>query len=73
LAKDLARFNDAFDEFHDCCYFLCDAFSALALEEESLDPNTATGLRYFSHWMKDRAGALKQDLKRIQKKAGSKE
>ncbi|MCG8435692.1 MAG: hypothetical protein MJA83_16840 [Gammaproteobacteria bacterium] len=50
---------------------MSDALAALALEEESLDTNTAMGLRYFSHWMKGRAGALKQDLKRIKKKARS--
>lgn len=69
LEVDLLHFDDDFVEFCDYCSFMCDAFAYLATGEDYLSRNTAGGISRYSAWIKHRMEVLKEDVRKIHKKA----
>lgn len=73
LASDLLHLYDEFTEFNDQCAFLCEAYSAIVIQEEGIHRTTAIGFQYSTDWLRDRMEELKAKLKRIQKKSTKQE
>ena len=65
LSNDLLALYDRLSEFSDQCAFLCDAFAAIAICDETIDPATARGIGFSAQWMKRRVQEVTLDLKRI--------
>ena len=65
LRRDLIALYDRLTEFSDQCAFLCDAFAAIPICEESIDPATARGMGLSARWIKDTVREIKSDLKDI--------
>ena len=65
LNNDLLALYDRLSEFSDQCVFLCDAFAAIPIYEETIDPATARGIGLSAQWMKRRVQEMTLDLKRI--------
>lgn len=69
LRRDLLVLYDCLTEFSDQCAFLCDAFAAIPMCEETIDPATARGIGLSARWMKRRVLEIKLDLKKIHEQA----
>ena len=69
LRSDLLALYDRLTEFSDQCAFLCDAFAAISICEETIDPATARGIGISARWMKTRVQEIKLDLKKIHEQA----
>jgi hypothetical protein len=67
LSRQLLDYYDEFAEFSDRCAFLCDAFAAIAAQNDSLDEYSMRGLAYSADWLKYRARELKEKLRSIQR------
>lgn len=70
LSNDLLALYDRLSEFSDQCAFLCDAFAAIPIHEEAIDPATARGIGLSAQWMRRRVQEITLDLKRIRERAG---
>ena len=69
LRSDLLALYDRLTEFSDQCAFLCDAFAAIPMCEETIDPATARGIGIGARWMKTKVQEIKLDLKKIHEQA----
>ena len=71
LRLDVLALYDRLTEFADQCAFLCDAFAAIPITEECIEPATARGMSLSARWIKDTVQEIKLDLKRIHEQARS--
>ena len=65
LSNALTELYDEVLEFTDECAFLCDAFAALAVQNDGFDTSTASGISMSAHTLKQKASVLQQHLKDI--------
>lgn len=65
LSNDLLALYDRLAEFSDQCAFLCDAFAAIPICEETIDPATARGMGLSAQWMKRRVQEITMNLKQL--------
>lgn len=65
LNNDLLALYDRLSEFSDQCAFLCDAFAAIPIHEETIDPATARGIGLSAQWMKRRVQEITLNLKQL--------
>ena len=68
LTADRYSLSTSLLTFHGHFALMCDAFASVAADEDSLGPSTAEGARHFSEWQKNRADAIRLNLKRIQER-----
>ncbi len=67
--NELDCFYKDFEEFHNNCCFMCDAFTSIVEGEEILDANAVTGISHFFYWVKHKTQRMKVELNRIQERA----
>lgn len=72
LTIKLLHYYDEFVEFHEDCTFLCEAFAALVANSANLDPCSIGGFERNAHWLKQRAGELRQKIKLIREMGSGK-
>lgn len=63
-----AALTDLYDEvleFTDECSFLCDAYAALAVQNDSFDNNTASGISMSAHMLKQKAATIQQRVREV--------
>lgn len=69
LSNDLLALYDRLAELSDQCAFLCDAFAAIPICEETIDPATARGIGLSAQWIKRRVQEISQNVKQLHEQA----
>lgn len=62
LRRDIIALYDDFSEFSDQCAFLCDAFGAIPVNSEAIEPATKRGIGIYANWIKGRLVEIQTDL-----------
>ena len=66
MSSELIDFYDDFADFHERSAFICDALGHLVIGEcDTLDTDTANGVRRQAEQMKRQLGKFRQELRRI--------
>jgi hypothetical protein len=63
-----AALTDLYDEvleFTDECAFLCDAYAALAVQNDGFDNHTASGISMSAHVLKQKAATIQQRVREV--------
>jgi hypothetical protein len=52
-------------EFTDECAFFCEAYAALAVQNDGFDTNTASGISLYAHVLKQKAATIQQRVREM--------
>lgn len=73
LSAELLSLYDEVVEFNDYCAFLCDACASLAMQNEVLGRDSASGLTLSVEYLKTRSSGLKLMVKSLHEKQNRRE
>jgi hypothetical protein len=65
LQLKVIRLYDELTQFSDQCAFLCDSFAAIPAHQEFIEPQTISGIHFYSRWLKTKVLEIKSEPRKV--------